>query len=77
MEGVFADIEQRAHIVEAGERGTGPEFFPSPFMLPRAIRDYFARQSDVVRAAAVFLFGLAVTLALFAATRSLGAARTT
>ncbi len=44
--------------------------FPSPFAEPATIAEYFTREPDAVRASAVFLFGSAVPLALFAATVS-------
>ena len=44
--------------------------FPSPFAEPALIASYFNREPDAVRASAVFVFGSAVPLALYAATSS-------
>lgn len=44
--------------------------FPSPFGDAAAIRQYFAEQSDAVRAAGFFAFASAVPLAIYAATAS-------
>ncbi|MGH3697479.1 MAG: DUF4386 domain-containing protein [Pseudonocardiaceae bacterium] len=44
--------------------------FPSPFADPAVIAGYFTGQPDAVRASAIFVFGSAVPLALYAATIS-------
>lgn len=49
--------------------------FPSPFASPTAIAEYFARESDAVRATAVFLFGSAVRWRCSPRRPALGCAR--
>lgn len=44
--------------------------FPSPYGDPAAIRDYFLRESDAVRALGILVFASAVPLAIYAATAS-------